>query len=181
MAPPRSPKLLLAACTLTLAAACGVSAPENGVAVLGAEPSAEGLSARHAERDLTFGSPHRFPTGVTISVSPPMSFRPSASAYPQSPRAAAFGLEVVNAGETTYRLSGLAVTAEIVGGSTAVKQVVDAVQGYNGIADAGKDVPPGRSVRLDLAFALPEDQVELRLRLRPSAAEPVAATYCGKV
>ncbi len=181
MAPPRTPKILLAACSLILAAACGVSAPEKGAAALGAEAPAQRLAASNAEGDLAFGVPHRFETGVTISVAAPQSFRPSASAYPQSPRAVAFGIEVLNAGNGTYRLSGLSVTAEIDGGSTVVKQVVDAVQGYNGIADAGKDVPPGRSVRLDLAFAVPDQPVKLRLQVRPSAADAVAATYCGKV
>lgn len=182
MAPPRTPKLLLAACSLFLAAACGVTAPEEGAAALGAEAApAQGLAASHAEGELAFGAPHRFETGVTISVSSPKSFRPSASAYPQSPRAVAFGIEVANAGETTYRLSGLSVTAEIDGEGGTVKQVVDAVQGYDGIADADKDLAPSRSVRLTLAFAVPDQPVLLRLQVRPSAAEPVAATYCGKV
>lgn len=181
MAPPRTPKLLLAACSLILAAACGVSAPEKGAAALGAEAPAQGLAAAsQPEGELAFGAPHRFETGVTISVSSPKSFHPSASAYPQSPRAVAFGIEVINAGEATYRLSGLSVTAEVDGEGGAVKQVVDAVQGYNGVANAGKDLAPGRSVRLNLAFAVPDKPVMLRLQVRPSASEPVAATYCGK-
>ncbi|MER6670055.1 hypothetical protein ABT256_36235 [Amycolatopsis japonica] len=181
MAPPRTPKLFIAACSLMLAAACGVPAPEKGAAVLGADAPAQGLAATHAEGDLAFGAPHRFATGVTISVSAPKSFRPSASAYPQSPRAVAFGIEVTNAGEGTYRLSGLSVTGEVDGETAAVKQVVDPVQGYNGVADAGKDVAPGRSVHLNLAFAVPDRPVKLRLQVRPSPSEPVAAKYCGKV
>lgn len=182
MAPPRTPKLLIAACSLMLATACGVQAPEKGAAaVLGADAPAQGLAATHAEGDLAFGAPHRFATGVTISVAAPKSFRPSPSAYPQSPRAVAFGIEVTNAGDGTYRLSGLSVTGEVDGESSSVKQVVDAVQGYNGIADAGKDVAPGRSVHLNLAFAVPDKPVKLRLQVRPNPAEPVAAKYCGKV
>ncbi|RSM62943.1 hypothetical protein DMH03_12905 [Amycolatopsis sp. WAC 01376] len=181
MAPPRTPKLLIAACSLMLAAACGVPAPEKGAAALGADAPKQGVAATHTEGDLAFGAPHRFATGVTISVSAPNSFRPSASAYPQSPRAVAFGIEVTNAGDGTYRLSGLSVAGEIDGETTAVKQVVDPVQGYNGVADAGKDVAPGRSVRLNLAFAVPDKPVRLRLQVRPSPSEPVAAKYCGRV
>ncbi|GAB3714008.1 hypothetical protein GCM10027598_21810 [Amycolatopsis oliviviridis] len=181
MAPPRTPKVLIAACSLMLAAACGVQAPEKGAAALGADAPAQGLAATHAEGDLAFGAPHRFPTGVTIAVSAPKSFRPSASAYPQSPRAVAFGIEVTNAGDGTYRLSGLSVTGEVDGETASVKQVVDPTQGYNGIADADKDVVPGRSVHLTLAFAVPDKPVKLRLQVRPSPAEPVAAKYCGKV
>ncbi|KZB83824.1 hypothetical protein [Amycolatopsis regifaucium] len=181
MAPPRTPKLLIAACSLLLATACGVPAPEKGAAALGADAPAQGPAATRAERDLAFGAPHRFATGVTISVSAPKSFRPSTSAYPQSPRAVAFGIDVTNAGDGVYRLSGLSVTGEVDGESSSVKQVVDAVQGYNGIADAGKDVAPGRSVHLNLAFAVPDKPVRLRLQVRPNPAEPVAATYCGKV
>ncbi len=182
MAPPRTLKFFIVACSLVLATACGVQAPEKGAAVLGAEAPAQGLAATHAEGDLAFGAaPHRFATGVTIAVSAPKSFRPSASAYPQSPRAVAFGIEVTNAGDAAYRLSGLSVTGEVDGESQSVKQVVDAVQGYNGVADAGKDVAPGRSVRLNLAFAVPDKPVRLRVQVRPNPSEPVAAKYCGKV
>ena len=129
--------------------------------------------------DLRFGADHRFASGLTVSVGSPQSFRPSPSAYPASPRGAAFDVQLVNNGADTYKLSGLNVTATADG--RAVKQVVDATQGFNGIADAGKDVLPGRTVHVTLAFAVPPEPTQLRLQIRPAATEPVAVTYCGQV
>jgi hypothetical protein len=175
MAPARTPKLVLAACVLFLAVGCGVQAPENGVAVLSAGD--KGGSAAPAGSDLNFGREHRFASGVTITVSTPKSFQPSTSAYPRSPRAAAFDISVENNGTEAYHLSGLSVTATVAG--APAKQVVDTTQGFNGIFDAGKDVAPAGQVHVNLAFAVPEQQVSLRVQLRPTPSDPVAATYCG--
>ena len=175
MALARTPKIMFAAGVLSLAVACGVSAPQSGTAALGAGGSPAG--AGQAQTDLKFGTVHRFPTGVTFSVAPPRSFQPSAAAYPASPRAAAFDFQIVNAGTDTYKLSGLSVTATA--GGTAVKQVVDTTQGFTGIADAGKDLMPGRTIQFTLAFAVPDRETELRLLVRPSATDDPAVTYCG--
>ncbi|MEV6828891.1 hypothetical protein [Amycolatopsis sp. NPDC051102] len=179
MALARTCKIMFTSGLLGLAVACGVPSTHDGTAALGAggSPAGAGASASQAGNDLKFGADHRFPSGLTISVGAPTSFRPSPSAYPQSPRGAAFDVELTNGGSTTYKLSGLTVTATAAG--TPVKQVVDTTQGFTGITDAGKDVLPGRSVHLTLAFAVPQDQTQLRLQLRPSATEPTAVTYCG--
>jgi hypothetical protein len=177
MALARTCKIMFASGLLGLAVACGVPAAKDGTAALGVAGSPAGAAASPAGNDLKFGADHRFAGGVTISVGSPKSFRPSPSAYPQSPRGAAFDVELANDGSTTYKLSGLTVTAT--SGGAAVKQVVDTTQGFTGITDAGKDVPPGRSVHVTLAFAVPQDQTQLRLQIRPSATEPAAVTYCG--
>ncbi len=176
MALARTSKIMFIAGLLSLAVSCGVPVAENGTAVMGGSPA--GAAAAPAGNDLVFGSEHRFATGVTISVAAPRSFKPSATAYPSSPRGAAFDIEVVNDGVDTFKLSGLAVTAATMAGTT-VKQVVDTTQGINGIDDAGKDLAPGRSVHVTVAFAVPQPQTKLRLQVRPSASEQVAATYCG--
>ncbi|GAA4532708.1 hypothetical protein [Amycolatopsis samaneae] len=176
MAPPRTPLILIAAGVLCTAVACGVPARE-GAAVMGAAVTPADTPAAQAGSDLVFGSGHRFASGVSFSVAAPKSFQPSSAAYPPSPRGAAFEIEVVNNGVETYRLSGLAVTATIAG--APAKQVVDATQGFTGVSDAGKDVLPGRSTRITLAFAVPSEAVRMRLQLRPSATDPAAATYCG--
>jgi hypothetical protein len=179
MALARTCKIMFTSGLLCLAVACGVPSTQSGTAALGAagSPAGAGASASPAGNDLKFGADHRFAGGLTVSVGAPKSFRPSPSAYPQSPRGAVFDVELTNDGSTTYKLSGLTVTATSAG--TAVKQVVDTAQGFTGITDAGKDVPPGRSVHLTLAFAVPQEQTQLRLQIRPSATEPTAVTYCG--
>jgi hypothetical protein len=175
MALARTSKIMFIAGLLSLAVSCGVPT-DNGGAVMAGSPA--GAGAAQADQDLQFGVEHRFASGVTISVAAPRSFRPSATAYPSSPRAAAFDIEVANAGGDTFKLSGLSVTAATMAG-TAVKQVVDTTQSINGIDDAGTDLAPGRSIHVTLAFAVPEQQTDLRLQVRPSASEQVAATYCG--
>jgi hypothetical protein len=179
MALARTGKIMFTAGLLGLAVACGVPQAHDGTAALGVagSPAGAGASASQAGNDLKFGADHRFTSGLTVSVGSPQSFRPSPSAYPQSPRGAAFDVQLINDGSTTYRLSGFTVTATVDG--TPVKQVVDTTQGFTGITDAGKDVPPGRSVHVTLAFAVPQEQTRLRLQIRPSATEPVAVTYCG--
>jgi hypothetical protein len=177
MAPARIPRLLLACCAVLAAVACGVpkqpgAAPATAGQALvpkGAPGPASGL--------LSFGAEHIFADGVAITVSTPKSFQPSPTAYPHSDRAAAFEIEVRNGGSDPYRLSGLSVTASITG--IQAIQVVDSTQGFNGIVDAGKDLSPGRTVRLNLAFAVPTQPAELRLVLRPDTADPISATYCG--
>lgn len=179
MALARTCKIMFTSGLLGLAVACGVPSAHEGTAALGAggSPAGAGASASPVGNDLKFGADHRFPSGLTISVGSPASFRPSPSAYPQSPRGAAFDVELTNEGSTTYKLSGLTVTATAAG--APVKQVVDTTQGFTGITDAGKDVLPGRSVHLTLAFAVPQEPTQLRLQLRPSATETAAVTYCG--
>jgi len=177
MALARTSKIMFIAGLLSLAVSCGVPAAENGAAVMAGSPAGAGAGAAQAD-DLQFGVQHRFDSGVTISVAAPRSFRPSATAYPSSPRAAAFDIEIANAGADTFKLSGLSVTAATMAGTT-VKQVVDTTQSINGIDDAGTDLAPGRSIHVTLAFAVPEQQTDLRLQVRPSASEQVAATYYG--
>ena len=179
MALARTRKIMFTAGLLGLAVACGVPSAHDGTAALGAagSPAGAGASVSPAGHDLKFGADHRFASGLTISVGSPQSFRPSPSAYPQSPRGAAFDVQLTNDGSTTYKLSGLNVTATSSG--AAVKQVVDTTQGFTGITDAGKDVLPGRSVHVTLAFAVPQEATQLRLQIRPSATEAAAVTYCG--
>jgi hypothetical protein len=174
MALARTCRTMITAGLFFLVVACGVSAPQNGTAALGAGGSPAGAGQAG---ELKFGTEHRFATGLTVSVAPPKSFRPSPAAYPSSPRAAAFDIDVVNAGADTYKLSGLSVTAT--NGGVPVKQVVDTTQGFSGIADAGKDVLPGHSVQFTLAFAVPERETQLTLLIRPAAGDEPAVTYCG--
>ena len=177
MALARTCKIIFTSGLLCLAVACGVPSAQEGTAALGAGGSPAGAAAAQAGNDLKFGADHRFASGLTVSVGSPQSFKPSSSAYPQSPRGAAFDVQLTNAGATTYKLSGLTVTATTEG--AAVKQVVDTTQGFTGITDAGKDVLPGRSVHVTLAFAVLQDQTQLRLRIRPSTTEEAVVTYCG--
>jgi hypothetical protein len=172
----RIPSTLLAAFTVVAVAACGAPAPVNsGSKSTGGKPLAQ--EAAPLQQTIAFGGQYRFDDGLTVAVSAPKSFRPSRSAYPQCPRAAAFEISIRNDGDQPYQLSGLSVSATTAG--AVAKQVVDSTQGYTGVVDAGKDVQPGRDAQLTLAFAVPDQPAQLRLSVRPASASPVVVVYSG--
>jgi len=166
--------MLLAALVLFATAACGVqSNTGSGSSETGGTPLAQAVAPE--QETINFGGQYRFDDGLTVAVSKPTSFQPSASAYPRSDRAAAF--DIRNDGDQPYRLSALSVTATIA--DVVAKQVVDTTQGYTGIADAGKDVQPGRDVQVTLAFAVSPEPASLRVSIKPTATSSVVAVYCG--
>ncbi|NIH82027.1 hypothetical protein [Amycolatopsis viridis] len=173
----RTPRHAMAALVLVAVTACGAPAQVgSGSTSTGGDIAAQ--QALPALRTLDFGGQFRFADGIAVSVSAPKPFKPSDSAYPHSDRAVAFEIIIRNEGAQPYRLSGLSVSATV--GDVASKQVVDSTQGYSGIVEAGKDVQPGRDVRVNLAFAAPPQTAEMKLTLRPTATSPVIAVYCGR-
>jgi len=156
-------------------AACGSHAQLDSASGEGGSRALQ--AAAPTPEMIGFGGQYRFSDGVTVSVTAPKSFQPSTSAYPRSDRGVAFDIVIRNDGDQSYQLSGLSVTATVAG--VTAKQLVDSTQGYSGIIEAGKDVPPKRDVRVTLAFAVPAQPCEMRLSLRPSATTPVVAVYSG--
>ncbi|MFC4004807.1 hypothetical protein ACFS2C_23985 [Prauserella oleivorans] len=128
---------------------------------------------------IEFGTDYRFDSGLVVTVSGPKPFRPSESAYPRAERAAAFSVVVYNESGQPYRLSGLSVSATA--DDRAATQVVDPTQGFNGIVDADRDLPPGEIVRLSFAFVVPATTSPVRLTVRPDTSTPARAIYTGTV
>ncbi|WP_243859176.1 hypothetical protein [Amycolatopsis arida] len=160
-------------CALLAVTACGaptsMDAPTSAVGGVRMERTVPGT--------LEFGRDHRFDSGVTVVVSTPKMFRPSDTAYPQSERAVAFEVSIYNDGPQPYRLSDLVVRAAV--NDVPAKQVVDATQGFNGIVDADRDVPPQRNVRVNLAFAVPPEPAPLSVTVRPEPGSEDTAVYVG--
>ncbi|MBB5957548.1 hypothetical protein FHS29_004143 [Saccharothrix tamanrassetensis] len=115
-----------------------------------------------------FGAQRVWSNGLSVTVSPAQSIKPSDTSFPRSPRTAVFVLTVVNGTSSTYRTSQLAVRA-LVGGEP-VAEVLDSVQGLNGLAAAVNEVPPGGDTKLTLAFAVPEAPVRLQLVVEPNGS-----------
>lgn len=185
MATARLRALALTACAVLALASCGTSTDASSVPASAAatqlveeSPVAEKQKVSVAAA-LPFGDDFRFQSGITGTVAQPKSFKPSETAYPQAARAVAFEISIYNDSNRPYRLSNLGVTATIAG--KPAKQVMDATQGFNGIVDADRDIPPQHNVRLTLAFAVPAEQSPLRLELRPNRANQATATYMGSV
>ncbi|EID55455.1 hypothetical protein [Saccharomonospora xinjiangensis] len=164
-------------------AACGTAAGDGSEAVPAppASPSVAASSpqATSSVRLREFGSEHRFPSGLVVTVSSPHIFEPSESAYPRSQRAAAFGIELSNEGQRPYRISDLSVRATIDG--EEVKQVQDIPRGYNGIVDADRDLVAGDSTKVTFAFALPAEVATVELTLRPDSTKSTKAVFVGSV
>jgi hypothetical protein len=168
----RTVGLAAVACVLlALVTGCGAdvmsTANANAVSPAAAPPAAI------ADRPAKFGERRPAGNSLVVTVSAPKPFVPGDTAYPRAPRAAAFEIAIENQGSRTYRPSQLMVKAATVDGQAMVA-VVDTAQGYNGVVGAGTEVMPGRSTRLTVAFALPADQVDLRVTVQPDATTAVA-------
>lgn len=175
-------RTVAAVCAAFALAACGTSSAGDGPeTVPPSDASAEQSSpaATSSGRLLRFGSEHRFPSGLVVTVSSPNVFVPSENAYPRSARAAAFGIELYNEGQEPYRISDLSAQAMIDG--EEIKQVQDITRGYNGIVNADSDLPAGDSTKVTLAFALPAEPVTVELTLRPDSTKPTKVVFVGSV
>lgn len=177
----KTPRAVLAVCALLATAACGLSAAGDQ-GELGA-PIATSPATRYPVTPegtvAKFGSDYRFHSGLVVTVSAPKSFTPSESAYPQSSRAAAFGIAIYNTGDAPYQLSKLSVSATV--DDRPATQVVDATQGYNGIVEADQDVQPGKTVRFVLAFAVLPETTPMKVCVRPDPSTTRTAMYRGPV
>jgi hypothetical protein len=172
-------RLTAAICLLLFLTACGI--PHSDVtqqiqpfsAAASTRANSGVLSAPRGD-ELSLGG------GLIITVSSPKAFTPTAAAYPKTPRAVAFELIITNRGTTMYRPSQLSVTATS-NGTTAL-HMKDSTQGYNGLVGATEDLPPGRSLRVTVAFAVPAERAIIRLTVQPDATgEDEAVVYEGTV
>ncbi|MFL6144700.1 MAG: hypothetical protein ACJ72N_22905 [Labedaea sp.] len=159
-------RLVAAASALLLLAGCArpVSDATQDLQPLDVSPTTVAVKSEpnsHATERRVFDH------GLVVTVSPPRSFTPTDTAYPRSPRAAAFDLLIDNEGAEVYQPSQLSVSATC-NGDTAL-QVIDSTQGYTGLIGATKDVPPGGHLRITVAFAVPPDWAEVALLVQPDA------------
>lgn len=169
--------LLLAA--LTPLAACGLNAagdPADGPASVSTVPDS-GPPAPASAVAPAFGTPHTYPDGLTVTVSRPTSFTPSRTASPHVEHAVSFELTVINGTERPYRLSRLALQAEVNGMPS--REVVDPTQGYTGKADT--ELPPSRSVTVLLAFGGDNWPSAASLRVSPGHPEDASTEFTGPV
>jgi hypothetical protein len=126
-----------------------------------------------------FGTQHVWTTGLSVTIGQPRSLQPSETAFPQTPRTAVFTVTITNGSKSEYHPAQLAVHA-VVDGKPA-QEVIDSVQGLNGIGAAVRELPPGRDTTVTLAFAVPKEAVHLQLTVEPNSTdqEP-SATFEGQ-
>ncbi|WP_199442497.1 hypothetical protein [Umezawaea beigongshangensis] len=172
----RFARLAVGACAVAALAGC-TAAPaishSADTAVETTPPSAGGAAPsvrQDAQVPLSatlapFGSEHTWGNGLAVTISAPKSLTPSDTAFPRAGRMAVFTVVVLNGTSTVYRPPQLAVRA--VADGRPAQEVLDAVQGLNGVASAVQELPPERDATLTLAFAVPDEPVRMRLTVQP--------------
>lgn len=157
----------------------GPAEPANAGLATEAPSVRQGSDAPMASPFTAFGAQRAWSNGLSITISQPRSLKPSDTAFPQAPRAAVFVVTIVNGTKSGYRPAQLTVRA-LAGGKPA-QELMDSVQGLNGVAAAINELPPGRDTTLTLAFAVPLDAVRMQLTVEPngSGQEP-SATFEGQ-
>ncbi|CAM3324844.1 hypothetical protein KIPE111705_02370 [Kibdelosporangium persicum] len=169
----RTVGLAVAACVVVaLATGCDAGVL-NSASATGVSPAAAPSPAQPpdaiADRPAKFGERRVVAGSLMVTVLAPKSFVPGDTAYPRPPRAVAFEVALENQGNRTYRPAELVVRATNSEG-VAVVPVVDKAQGYAGNVSADIEVPPGKSIRLTFAFAVPSGPVDLLVTVQPDIA-----------
>jgi hypothetical protein len=123
----------------------------------------EGSAAGTAEDPLPFGQPVAFKSGLEVTVSQPVDFTPSESAFVDDAGAAAYKLEVTvtNVSDEDKSLLGT-VDGWTVDGAQC-EQVFDSAQ-LTGSIDGS--LPVGKTVSAEIAFACP-DTSALQIHMTP--------------
>ncbi len=136
-------------------------------------------NAPPASTYTAFGTQRVWSNGLSITVSPARSLKPSDTSVPKAPRTAVFVLTLVNGSNATYRTSELAVRALVNG--EPVAEVLDSVQGLNGLTSAVDEVAPGAETMVTLAFAVPDSPVRMQLVVEPhGSGQDPTATFEGQ-
>ncbi|WP_112265274.1 hypothetical protein [Lentzea terrae] len=134
-------------------------------------PSASGAAA--------FGTQRVWASGLSVVLSAPRSLAPSETAIPPAKRTAVFTITVYNGSKASYRPSQLIVRATV--GDSPVPELVDSVQGLNGLAGAVAELPPGRDTQFQVAFAVSEQPVLMQLTVQPGGqGQDVATVFEGQ-
>jgi hypothetical protein len=160
-------RLAVAACLLLLTACGAGHAADDGTArqsLSAPDPSvaAERADLSSDEHVKSLGE------GITLSVSEPTSFTPTATAYPRAERAVAFDLVIDNGSDTVYRPAQLSFVATADG--VAADQVIDSTQGYTGVVGAVEEVQPDKTLRFAIAFEVPAKPCTVRVAVRAASS-----------
>ena len=160
-------RLAVAACLLLLTACGAGHAADGGTARQSL--SAPDPSVASERSDLSSGERVKsLGEGITLSVSEPTSFTPTATAYPRAERAVAFDLVIDNGSDTVYRPAQLSFVATADG--LAADQVIDSTQGYTGVVGAVEDVQPDKTLRFAIAFEVPAKPCTVRVAVRAASS-----------
>jgi hypothetical protein len=169
-----------AACLAAAVAVAGCAAPGTASQPgdVRAGSLARGGQIPATDGPTAFGVQRTWANGLAITISSPKSLQPSDVAFPRSPRAAVFEVVVDNDTTDPYKPSQMVV--QVTSAGQPVQEIDDAAQGLDGVSGVRPDVPPGKTVKLTLGFAVPTERVPIQLVVQPDASTPrAAAIYIG--
>jgi hypothetical protein len=172
-------KLAVGICLTLAVAGCADTPDLVGMTVSAPETPALRHGGAADAPYTAFGVQKVWTNGLSITISQARSLQPSETAFPQAPRMAVFVVTIMNGTKAEYRPSQLSIRALAAG--KPAQEVLDSVQGLNGIAAAVRELPPGRDTTVTLAFAVPAEAVKMLLTIEPNGAdqEP-SATFEGQ-
>lgn len=167
----RKPMRVLAGCALLAVTSCSIPAAGGGTSTSGPNSDTTAVRASTTAPVVTFGEPHRFKSGLVVTVSKPTAFQPSDEASPPSENALAFEISVRNETGHLYQLSEMAVT--LIADGVRAERVIDPTQGYTGVvAPQNNGLPTNQRTQVNVAFAVPPEPAELKLTFRPRSTKP---------
>ncbi|MFB9687720.1 hypothetical protein [Amycolatopsis plumensis] len=160
--------LVAAAAAVLLLAGCG-SPPVNTGSVSPASGGAPAsAAAADAKKPPTWGERYTWPNGVAIEVTQPAGCKPGQYAQPPNiERAVTLQVTVTNGSDKPFDATLLSTAQAQFGGAHA-----DAVFDSNGkcknsTMNGAATVLPGKTLKLDMSFAVGKDPGELQIELQP--------------
>lgn len=159
--------LATTAAAAALLAGCS-SPPVNSGSVSPASGAApNSAAAADAKKPPTWGERYTWPTGVAIEVGKPATCKPGPYAQPQKvERAVTVAVTVVNGGDKPLNATLLSVANATFAGAPA-ESVFDSNGKCKDSTMQAATVLPGKTLKLDMSFAVGKDPGELQIEFQP--------------
>lgn len=167
------PILAALAAAALLLAGCGTPVNTGNVSpASGAAPSS--AAAADAKQPPTWGQRYTWPSGVAIEVGKPATCKPGQYAQPQHiDRAVTVAVTVVNTGDKPFDATLLSVANATFAGAKA-EAVFDSNGKCKDSTMNAATVLPGKTLKLDMSFAVGKDPGELQVEFQGNMMEDKA-------
>lgn len=161
-------RTILAATAAAALLLAGCSTPKvNTGSVSTADGAAPSAAAADAKQPPTWGQRYTWPTGVAIEVSKPATCKPGQYAQPPKiERAVTMQVTVVNGSDKPFDATLLSVANATFAGEHAETVFDSNGKCANSSMEAGT-VLPGKTLKMNLSFAVGKQPGELQVELQP--------------
>lgn len=161
-------RTILAATAAAALLLTSCSAPKvNTGAVSNASGAAPSAAAADAKQPPTWGQRYTWPTGVAVEVGQPATCKPGQYAQPPKiERAVTVAVTVINTGDKPFDATLLSVAQATFAGARA-ESVFDSNGKCKDSTMQAATVLPGKTLKLDMSFAVGKDPGELQIEFQP--------------